>query len=901
MKAPLSDRPLLLIVDMSALAFRSHYAMFRNPLIRSDGMSTSALFGMCQSLISVVLEFKPSYVLCALDCKEKTFRHEMFPEYKAHRPECPPELIPQLLLQEDLTEAFNFSVARHPGFEADDIIAAYTQLGKQMNWKTLIYSGDKDFLQLLDEHTSMLLSHRSGDSEVLRWDGVKEKMGVAPHQIADFLALVGDQADNIPGAPGVGKVTAAQLLEEYGNLPTILASAEQLKKKGLAAKLLDSRAQIELSRRLVELCVNIPNMIAPEQLAFKGFEKNKVMPFLKKMEFPKILSKLNGHMSEDATTEPVEETKACEIFIENCPKLDALLQFLQVHQQSPLALHLETQGDKILGCALSVEGQPTLCYRSEIFIDAHWERLFVALNGLSFSCAEAKPLLVLARHYASHVTLYPDDVLLMESVLHQGGKEQTIELLVEKEFHVALPELGKIGNKKRTWDDLSGEEFRRHLGERSYYILLLKQTLDKKLLAQNLNAVYEKLEKPLLRVIDIMESTGICLNPEPLQQQSESIGRELEGLSQQIYACSGESFNIQSPQQLGAVLFEKMNLQEKLGLKNIKKTKTGYSTDSTVLESLKPHPIADLLLRFRFLSKLKSTYLDALPKEIHPQTHRVHTTYQQNGTATGRLSSINPNLQNIPMRVPEGAKIREAFVPQDSDHVLISADYSQIELRVLAYYCQDAVMLEAFQLDADIHRATAAKVFKVSLSEVTKEQRSSAKAVNFGLLYGMGPKLLSQQTGLTFSEAQKFIKTYFETFPSIREFMTQQVEKARTLGYVLTLSGRRRDLPDLNNSNGMLRSAAENMALNTPIQGSAADIIKWAMLRLQKRIENDALPLKLLLQVHDELVLEAPKSDVENLVTIIKEMMESKADLPLDFNVPLTAEVGYGEHWLAAH
>jgi DNA polymerase I len=897
----MSERPLLLIVDMSALAFRSHFAMFKNPLTRSDGMATSALFGMCQSLISVVFEFKPQYVLCALDSKEATFRHEMYPEYKAHRPECPPELIPQLIMQEELCEAFGFAVARHPGFEADDIIAAYTVMGKNMNLDVLIYSGDKDFMQLLDAHTRMLVSHRGGDSEILPVEGVKEKMGVESHQIADFLALVGDKADNIPGAPGVGKVTAAQLLEEYGDLPNILAQAHKITKKSLAAKLQDHRELILLSRRLVELCIDIPSLIPAENLKFEGFDKAKVVPFLKKMEFPKILSKLDGRMEERVVTESLAESTGKVLQIKRSAKLEELIQLIHAQSKESMGLYIETKGLDILGVAVSFTGHPTLCYRSEAFLEADWSAFFQAISKVSCCCIEAKNVVVLAQHYAPKVVLDTDDILLMESVLFQGSKDQNLEALVERELKAVLPELGKVGNKKRSLEDLSDEEFRHFLGERSHVLLLLKSALLLQLKARDLNEVYEKLEKPLMRVIGIMESSGVALNSEPLMHQSEAFSKELDSISQQVYELSGETFNIQSPQQLGVVLFDKMKLQEALGLKKIKKTKTGYSTDSSVLESLRPHPMADLLLRYRFLSKLKSTYLDALPKEVHPQTRRIHTTYQQNGTATGRLSSLHPNLQNIPMRVPEGAKIREAFVPQDRAHVLISADYSQIELRVLAYYCQDEVMLEAFRSDSDIHRATAAKVFKVPLAEVTKEQRSNAKAVNFGLLYGMGPKLLSQQTGLSFAEAQKFIKAYFETFPSIREFMTQQVEKARSQGYVLTLSGRRRDLPDLNHDNGMLRSAAENMALNTPIQGSAADIIKWAMLRLQNRIERENLPLRMLLQVHDELVFETPKNDVEPMIRMIKEEMESKVDLPKDFEVPLTVEVGYGEHWLAAH
>ena len=875
---------LLVIVDMSALAFRSHFAFVNRPLTRGDGFTTSALFGTCQSLLNMLEKHRPSHVLCALDSKEKTFRHEIYSEYKAHRPDCPVELAAQLEKLEELCSAFSLTSLRAPGYEADDIIAHAARLGQKAGMEVLIYSGDKDFMQLLDPKTRMLITHRGGELEVLGAEGIAEKLGVEPHQVADYLALVGDASDNVPGAPGVGKVTASQLLQEHKNLDGIFSAAPNFKKKGLSAKILDHREQIELSRRLVELCFDVPEFPTLESMGHSGLEGSIIIPFLKEMEFPKILARVEAVVGQG----DLEEKKATfpQVEVQFMP----WREFLALAPEGELSLWLESceagwevglhsGGDSVWVCPLD-----------DVNLLLEW------LVSRSFTSAQGKSLL----HLNPELEKGCDDLLLMASVLHQGGRDTSIEKLAENELGVTLPELGKKGSKKRKFVELESSERQLYVAERARASSMLALRLKEHLEEKGLWSVYETIERPLLSVIVEMERQGVKVDAVPLQQQSEAMAAELSDLTTDIHGLAGEEFNIASTQQLGKVLFEKMKIQDELSIK-VKKTKTGFSTDSSVLESLGDHPMGKALLRYRFLSKLKSTYLDALPAQMDESTGRIHTTYHQNGTSTGRLSSQDPNLQNIPMRVPEGARIREAFVPSHGGDVLVAADYSQIELRVLAHFSRDQAMGDAFRTGQDIHAATAAKIHNIAVEDVSSSQRSNAKAVNFGLLYGMGPKLLSTQTGLSFSEARQFIKAYFETFPSIRDFMEFQVQKAREAGFAGTLAGRKRWLPDLESSNGMRRSQAENMALNTPIQGSAADIIKWAMLRLHRRILAEGLPMKMLMQVHDELVFECSRDQVERCCSIIKEEMESTKDLPSDFDIPLVVELGLGRHWLEAH
>lgn len=887
----MKDRELLLIVDMAALAFRSHFALINRPLKRSDGMVTSALYGMCGSLLNVLEEYQPSYVVCAMDTGKPTFRHEMYKEYKANRPECPPDLRPQLEKIGELAGAFSVNFMCREGFEADDIIAHYVRQGRAADLDVLIYSGDKDFMQLLDEGTRMLLSHRGGESEILDKSGVMEKLGVQAEQVADYLALVGDSSDNVPGAPGVGKVTASKLLAEFGNLDSILDSAPSMTKKGLSAKLTDNRAQIELSRELVDLSRDLPDARPLNESSFDGIRLPSLLPFLEEMEFPSLAAKAKRVISTDGASHKEE---AREVKVRGPLNLD--LWMSEVPESSQGALYI-----------LENEGIWTIAWSSEEG-DALWFDIVQSeLNKFLAEVSKRKVLTIQLKdlHVLALREMAPspqgDDLVLMASVLRQGGKLDSIEKLSEEFLYHSFPDLGKVGNRKKIFADLEGEEKGNYLGARVEVIHPIFRILKEGLENQETYQVYESLETPLLSVIAGMEERGIRFDEKAIDELDRDMSKELEELTSKIHEMAGEEFNIGSPKQLGVILFEKLKLHEELKLKKVKKTKTGYSTDSSVLESMGDHPLSKALLRYRFLSKLQSTYIQPLPTQVNEVTGMIHTTYQQNGTATGRLSSQVPNLQNIPMREPEGAEIRRAFVPSSPSRVLVAADYSQIELRVLAHFCGDPTLSEAFHSGADIHTETAARVFKIDSKDVSRQQRSSAKAVNFGLLYGMGPKLLSQQTGLTFSEAQKFIRSYFETFPRISAFMLEQVDKARAAGYAETLAGRKRFLPDLNSDNGMRRNAAENMALNTPIQGSAADIIKWAMIKLQNRIDSEDLPMSILLQVHDELVMECEKDRLEDCVAALTEAMESKASFPTEFIIPLKVDVGQGSHWLDAH
>jgi DNA polymerase-1 len=890
----MAERPLLLLVDLAALAFRSHYAFINRPITRSDGMVTSALFGMSNSILSVLQEFKPEYVLCALDTGEKNFRHEMYSEYKANRPPCPEDLGVQLKMQGEFCESFGLPWDVKVGFEADDLIGTYTTMAQQAGYDVLIYSGDKDFMQLLDEHTKMLITHRGGEQEVFTYDKVEGKLGVRPDQVVDYLSLLGDSSDNVPGAPGVGKVTASNLLKEHGTLEKVLEAAPNIKKKGLAAKIMDNREQIELSKRLVIIETQVPEVKSLESLAFKGIPLEKAKPFLEQMEFPRVLSRLQ---KAEQITEDVAEVDLEKVKYQSFNELKDFTRAIQDHSSNQWSMVLEAQEDKIQAIALSPAPGSALVYRE--IGEQQQSALMEALAPLKLTGFGLKSYLRTAMRLG--MELNPIHDIELQSQILKPGKNFSLRELIEAEGTYKCMDLGKEGNRKRTFVDLSAEECLVYLGEQADHTHRIVEKLNQALEKQNLWEVYFKLERPLQNVIADMEQRGICLDVDILKSQEEEAVAELKQLTQTIHELAGEEFNINSTKQLGVILFEKLKIQDELGLKKVKKTKTGYSTDSHVLESIKAHPIGEALLRYRFLSKLNSTYLEALPKGIDPVTGRIHTTYHQSGTATGRLSSQNPNLQNIPMRVPEGARIREAFVASSSDKLIVSADYSQIELRILAYYSKDETMREAFMSDHDIHSATAAQVFGIAPEWVTKQQRSSAKAVNFGLLYGMGPRKLAQDTGLTFSEAQKFIRSYFESFSSIQKHMENQVQFARDHGYVTTLAGRHRSLPDLNSSNGMLRNAAENMALNTPIQGSAADIIKWAMLRLFKRIREEQWPVEMLLQVHDELVFEVDRNRVDEMMQIIKEEMEASIDLPEDFEIPLKVEIAKGKNWLESH
>lgn len=889
----------LLIVDISALAFRSHFAFINRPLTRNDGMVTSALFGTANTLVSMIQKYKPTHVVCARDTGKKTFRNEIYAEYKAHRPPCPPELAPQLDLMGKLCEAFSIKPVMVEGYEADDIIGAYALQGKKEGVEVYILSSDKDFMQLLQPGIRMLIHEKGGEYNEFFDTDVPDKMGVEASQILDFLSLMGDSADNIPGAPGVGKVTAAKLLKEHQTLENMIEAIPSMKKSKMKEKLEQNVDLIHLSKRLVTIKTDIPELPSIDNLEFSGFKMDVLKPFIAEMEFPKILSRLE---------KKVEEKKKANNFISLGAQFKALESFEEVDQLKLLIASSESlwvyphfEGDELLGIALSRRDLHAVYIPDSLYEENFEDKLCELLKDFKGTLMGYDLKALMRFFQKQNLTLNKVvDAYLLATVVFPGKPFHDFSKFCDAADKYELYAFPKKGNKNLPFSEqeLSAQKnfcCDRVVTMQRYYPQLWQQCQD-----LELEEVFQ-LEMDLLPVIATMENNGICLDVDTINRYADVAGKELDELTAEIQGIAGEEFNVRSTQQLGVILFEKLMVQDQVGLKKVKKTKTGYSTDNSVLEKIKSLPIGKALLRHRHLTKLKSGYLDSLPKEVNEKTGRIHTHYLQNGTSTGRLSSHAPNLQNIPMRSEDGARIRESFIPSKEGNVLIGADYSQIELRVLTHFCEDEVLIDTFRNNLDVHAATAAKVFGVALEDVDRNQRSGAKAVNFGLLYGMGPRHLAEETGMAFGDAQKFIKQYFETFPKVDHFLKEQVNQARQDGYVTTLAGRKRYLPDLESSNGMLKNAAENMALNTPIQGSAADLIKWAMIRIQKRIEAENLPLKMLLQVHDELIFECPKDYESEMKNLIISEMEDASKLPHKFTVPLKVQAEAGTSWREIH
>ncbi len=903
----------LLLVDSAALVFRGHYAFISRPLTRKDGQQTSGLHGFCNTLLTTVERVRPTHMAVAMDMGKPTFRHELYEKYKANRPPCPPELVWQLQQLQGLAEALGGHPLGIVGYEADDIIGSLATKAEREEMEVIILSGDKDFMQLLSDKVSMLKPMKGEGYESVNGAQVFDQIGVRADQVVDYLSLIGDTSDNVPGASGIGKVTAAKLLQEYGTLQAMLDYPDRLERKRFGQVMKDSRDQLLLSQKLVTIDKTMSGLPELDELRFKGFDLAQCEEKLNEMELNRVLNRLRQFQKKsevpvDAPAKevvaeqigmftlasPLDEFDAPEVsIIEDPAQLLSLTDtnfwvHMEAGQQNTFLLI--SSGDKVVGVQINND-------MAEDMRQALSQTLLRGVLGWNL-----KPLMLELVRYRIRFRLV-DDVYLMMSLVDQGQVPQDISSLNADQWGIRLPkakELTQILGRGMKWEDLPLD---RRLGYRAVELLSLPE-LYKKLvpvLAEStLKKVYDEIELPLLPTLTEMERIGIRVDPDVLAGQNRLISAELDRLTTMIYQLAGEEFNINSTQQLGIILFEKLRLQDQCSLKTVKKTKTGYATDSVVLQAISSHPMGKSLLKYRQLSKLKSTYLDSLPNELSRITGRIHTTYHQNSTATGRLASLQPNLQNIPMRSPEGAAIREAFKPAEGG-LLISADYSQIELRVMAHLSQEAALIRAFAEGVDIHQATAASVFSISLDQVDKYQRAQAKTVNFGLMYGMGARHLAEETGLSHSEAKEFIEKYFQSFPGLKEFFSRLVHEARETGAARTLAGRVRLLPDMNHANGRVRNMAENMAVNTPIQGSAADIIKLAMIRLQRTILKNKAPLKLLLQVHDELVLECPASEVVSCINMVKAVMEDRSELPFEFSVPLEVQVSSGDNWLQAH
>lgn len=937
----------LFLIDAYAMIFRGYYALIRSPRITSTGIDTSAIFGFTNSLIELIRRERPSHLAVVFDVGEASVRTADYAEYKANRSETPEAIKIAIPYIHRILEAMHVPILGVEGYEADDVIGTIACKAEAEGYKVFMVTPDKDFAQCVTENVKIYKPGLKGaEFEILGIPEVLAKYEIKdPKQVIDFLAMMGDSVDNIPGLDGVGEKTAKKFLQEYGSIENLLANTDQIKGK-LREKVEASAERGILSKKLATILCDAPIEFHQEQYDLETPDFDKVKEVFDEIEFRRLYENLyrafapvnqnnNGNQPVDPNTisrYDKAETTSGAVQLDLFANFEELAQATETHSTVETTNHLyqyinAPKAQKML--VQNILARNAVCFDTET---TSLNELEAELIGMSFSYEkglayyipisenreealetleifrplfEKKELLKIAhnlkfdykilRQYGIEVEGAIFDTMIAHYLLNPDGRHG-MDYLAEVYLHyqpVAIEMLIGKGKNQRTLRSVSVEEQTKYAGEDADVTWQLYEIFAPQLKKENLEDLFYAVEMPLVKVLAKMELQGIALDKEWLKQESVDLENDLKELETKIFALSDESFNMNSPKQLGEVLFEKLKLDPKA-----KKTKTGqYATSEDVLQKLAAkHEIVPLILEYRTLQKLKSTYVDALPAQIDPHDHRVHTNFSQTTAATGRLASVNPNLQNIPIRTLRGQQIRGAF-KADKGNKIISADYSQIELRLIAEISKEENMINAFQHGEDIHASTASKLFNVPLKEVTKIQRSQAKTVNFGIIYGQGAFGLAEQTGLSRTEAKEMIQNYFETYPELKKYMAEQVKKAQDTGYVETILNRKRHLKDINSANFVVKAHAERNAVNAPIQGSAADIIKIAMIKIDQELTSKKMKTKMLLQVHDELVFEAPADEVQEAQSLIKKEMESA----FDTQVPLLVEVGVGDNWLQAH
>ena len=893
---------LLLLFDGNALIHRAFHALPN--LTTKDGEPTGALYGFVSMVLKVLQEFKPSYWAVAFDHPSPTFRHEIFPQYKAQRPKAPDELAQQIRKMRELVKAFNIPSFEVPGYEADDILGTLAKQARDRGIRTIIVTGDTDTLQLVRDGVEVLLPRPGrpfSDTQLYDEKAVKEKYGLWPWQIPDLKGLKGDPSDNIPGVSGVGQKTTLRLIQEFGSVEEIYRRLDEVEPPKLREILRQNEKTAKEGKELATIKSDVPITLDLDSCRVSGYDRERVKELFREFEFFSLLNKLPETIGQEERTSAKREVAPETRYqlVTDAETLDGLLE--ELAKAEWLVIDTETTSQdarKAQLVGLSLSTRPGRAWY--LPLGHKWSG-----NLESFMVREKLGPYLRDVHLPkiAHNGKYDWAVLLRHDLPLENLAFDTMVaayLLGEKSLGLKQLAFGRLGLEMTTIDSLIGSGKKRvsmadlppdkvvdYACADADITGRLKELLEKELKEKDLWRLFTEVEMPLLPVLLRMELNGVALDLPLLQQMSQRLSETLGELEAQIYNAVGHQFNINSPRELSQVLFEE------LGLKRSRKTKTGYSTDAAVLEGLRgAHPVIELLLEYRQLSKLKSTYIDALPSMVDPETGRVYTNFNQTATATGRLSSSEPNLQNIPVRADGGVRIREAFIAQ-GDALLLAADYSQVELRILAHLSQDPGLLAAFAHDEDIHTNTAAKVFGIPPSEVTPEMRRVAKTVNFGVIYGMSDYGLEQATGLSRQEAAEFIKTYFEKYRGVKEYIEATKKQAAEKGYVQTILGRRRYIPEIHSSNAQVRQAAERMAINMPVQGSAADIIKLAMIKIQRRMDEEALQSKLILQVHDELLFEVPPGELE----VVKHLVEEIMPHALELSVPLKVELKVGKNW----
>ncbi|SHF72359.1 DNA polymerase I [Flavobacterium fluvii] len=961
----MSVQKRLFLLDAYALIFRGYFAFIKNPRINSKGMDTSAIMGFMNALMDVIKREKPDHLAVAFDKGGSTYRYEMYQEYKAHRDETPEAIKIAVPYIQELLKAMHIPIIEVAGFEADDLIGTLAKQAEKEDFKVYMVTPDKDFAQLVSENIFMYKPARMGnDIEIWGIPEVLEKFEIErPEQVIDFLGMMGDAADNIPGLPGVGEKTAKKFLKEYGTMENLLANTHQL--KGAIKDKIEANAELGLlSKKLAAILLDCPvtfnagdyELSKPDvektdelfqELEFRQMKAQFDKYFGTGKEYDEIDTNGNGNGNNNGNSIEVDNEKIVKKAPAKKSNEDQFDLFGFSDEESgevKSSSHYATlentehfyqiiQGDFAVKLLLqNLMNQTSVCFDTETTgIDA----LNAELVGMSFSFEKGKAFYVPFPENQEEAQILVDKFkpFFENENIEKIGQNVKYDLKILSNYGVQIkgklfdtmiahylinPDMrhnmdvlsetylkyspksiedliGKKGKGQKTMREVALEDIKEYAAEDADITYQLKQNFSPILDKAETKKLFDEIEIPLIPVLAAMELEGINLDVPFLKSMSVEMAKESAALEQKIYETAGEKFNLASPKQLGDILFDKL----KIGGAKQKKTKTGqYATGEEILSYLeKDNPIVKDILEWRQMVKLQSTYIDALPNQVDTKTGRVHTDYMQTVAATGRLSSNNPNLQNIPIRTERGRLIRKAFIPRDENYTLISADYSQIELRIIAALSGEENMIKAFQNNEDIHRSTAAKVFNVPLEEVTKEQRSNAKTVNFGIIYGVSAFGLSNQTSLSRKESAELIDAYYATYPKLKSYMANQVDFAREHGYVQTVLGRRRYLKDINSANMMVKSGAERNAVNAPIQGSAADIIKIAMINIHKKLTSENWKSKMLLQVHDELVFDVHNSELEKIQPMIKHEMENafKMDVPLD------VEIGMGKNWLEAH
>ena len=917
----------LFLLDAFALIYRAYFAFSKNPRINSKGLNTSAVFGFTNTLLEVINKEQPTHMAVVFDREGPTQRHLAFEEYKAHREEMPEDLRASLPFIIRLLEGFQIPVLSLEGYEADDVIGTLARIAEQRGFTTYMMTPDKDYGQLVDTHTFIYKPARMGNgAEILDAQSICDKWQIKNvNELIDILGLMGDAVDNIPGIPGVGEKTAIQLIKDFGSVENLLKNTAQLKGK-LREKVEQHAALAIQSKQLATIITNCPIDFDEAQLIRKSPDETLLKPLFQELEFRRFSEQLFSSQPEPFVS-PSPTNKIPDLFSETDNTAEQT-QALKTINEVAVEYTTITQLHEWQALIKEMDSLPVVCMDTET---TSLQVLDAELIGLSFSWRvnfayyvalpenpqekqtwldELKPFLskqhrVLVGHnlkYDLHILknygITANALLADTMVAHfliAPEARHGMDVLSEQYLqYKPIPITDLIGPQKtQSMREVPLEQISQYAAEDADVTLQLYHRLFPELKNQQLESLYFQLEGPLIPVLKTMERNGISLDVPFLNNLSLQLQTDITSLEQEIYQLAGKTFNTASPKQVGETLFEHLKISE-----SPKKTKTGqYATSEEILLRLESaHPIVSKILDFRELQKLKSTYVDALPQLVHPRTGRIHTTLNQVVAVTGRLSSDNPNLQNIPVRTPRGRQIRKAFIASQQ-HLLLSADYSQIELRIAASMSEDEAMCQAFIKGSDIHTATAARIFEVDESEVTAEMRYKSKGVNFGILYGQGPFGLAENLKISRSEAKALIEHYFETFPRLKEFMNKQIQFAREHSYVCTLLGRRRWLRDIHSSNATVRSFAERNAINAPIQGSAADMIKLAMIRIQKAIDAGGYQTKLLLQVHDELIFDVPIEEKQIMQTLVKSEMEQA--LPL--KIPVEVGLGWGSNWLEAH